>query len=94
LVVCGEADTGRDAVAMAVELRPDVVVLDLSMPDLNGLEVMREIRRAVPAKVVVLSAYAPDQFRNEVLAAAGDEYVFKGDAGRTLVDAIHALLDR
>ena len=47
-VVCGEASTGREAVAKAIDLQPDVVVLDISMPELNGLEATRQIRAAVP----------------------------------------------
>ena len=45
-VVCGEASSGREAVAKAIDLRPDIVVLDVSMPELNGLEATRQIRRA------------------------------------------------
>ena len=91
-VVCGEARSGREAVAKAIELRPDVVVLDITMPELNGLEATRQIRRAVSAKVVILTVHESDQVVTEVLDAGAHGYVLKMDAGRTLVEAIRALL--
>jgi DNA-binding NarL/FixJ family response regulator len=91
-IVCGEASTGRDAVAKAVVLQPDVVVLDISMPELNGLEVVRQIRRAVAAKVLILSVHESDQVVMEVVEAGAHGYVLKTDAGSKLVGAVHALL--
>jgi DNA-binding NarL/FixJ family response regulator len=91
-VVCGEASTGREAVAKAVELRPDIVVLDISMPELNGFEATRQIRRAVPARILVLTVHESDQVVTEVLDAGAHGYVLKTDAGRKLVEAIRALL--
>ena len=91
-VVCGEASTGREAVAKAVDLQPDVVVLDLSMPELNGLEATRQIRRLLPAKILILTVHESDQLVTEVVDAGADGYVLKADAGRTLVAAINALL--
>jgi DNA-binding NarL/FixJ family response regulator len=93
-VVCGEASTGREAVAKAIDLRPDIVVLDISMPELNGLEATRQIRRAVPARILILSVHESEQLVTEVLDAGAHGYVMKADAGRTLVEAIRALLDR
>jgi DNA-binding NarL/FixJ family response regulator len=92
-VVCGEARSGREAVAKAIELRPDVVVLDITMPEMNGLEATRQIRRAVSARVLVLTVHESDQVVTEVLDAGAHAYVLKTDAGRTLVEAIRALLD-
>ena len=91
-VVCGEASTGREAVAKAIDLQPDVVVLDISMPELNGLEATRQIRRAVSAKILILTMHESDQVVIEVLDAGAHGYVLKTDAGRTLVEAIRALL--
>ena len=91
-IVCGEASSGREAVAMAVELRPEVVVLNVSMPELNGLEATRQIRAAVPAKILILTVHESDQIATEVLDAGADGYVLKTDAGRTLIEAIRALL--
>ena len=93
-VVCGEARSGREAVTKAIDLRPDVVVLDVTMPELNGLEATRQIRRAVSAKVLVLTVHESDQVVTEVLDAGAHGYVLKTDAGRTLVEAIRALLGR
>ena len=93
-VVCGEASTGRDAVTKAVDLQPDIVVLDISMPELNGLEATRQIRRVVPAKILILTVHESDQVVTEVLDAGAHGYVLKADAGRTLVEAIRALLER
>ncbi len=93
-VVCGEASSGREAVAKAVDLQPDLVVLDISMPELNGLEATRQIRHAVPAKVLILTVHESDQVVTEVLDAGAHGYVLKTDAGRTLVEAIRALLAR
>jgi len=91
-IVCGEATTGRETVAMAIALQPDVVVLDISMPELNGLEATRQIRRAVSAKILILTVHESDQVVTEVLNAGAHGYVLKTDAGRTLVEAICALL--
>ncbi len=91
-VVCGEASTGREAVAMAIDLQPDVVILDISMPELNGLEATRQIRRSVAAEVLVLTAHESDQVVAEVLDAGAQGYVLKADAGRSLVEAVRALL--
>ena len=91
-VVCGEASTGREAVAKAIDLQPDVVVLDISMPELNGLEATRQIRRAVSARILILTVHESDQVVTEVLDAGAHGYVLKTDAGRTLVEAIGALL--
>jgi DNA-binding NarL/FixJ family response regulator len=93
-VVCGEAGTGREAVAKAVDLRPDIVVLDVSMPGLNGLEATRQIRRLVPAKILILTVHESDQMVAEVLDAGAHGYALKTDAGRTLVEAIRGLLRR
>jgi DNA-binding NarL/FixJ family response regulator len=92
-VVCGEAITGREAVAKAVDLQPDIVVLDISMPELNGLEATRQIRSLVPAKILILSVHESEQVVTEVLAAGAHGYVMKADAGRKLVEAVRALLD-
>jgi DNA-binding NarL/FixJ family response regulator len=90
--VCGEASTGREAVKKALELKPDVIALDLSMPDLGGLEATRQILRSGPAKILILTVHESDQIMAEVIDAGAQGYILKADAGRTLVDAIRALL--
>ncbi|MCL5098618.1 MAG: response regulator transcription factor [Candidatus Omnitrophica bacterium] len=90
--VCGEAKTGREAVAMAIELKPDLVVLDFSMPELNGLEATRQICDALPqTEVLVLTMHKSEQLMEAVLAAGARGYVLKSDAGKTLVQAVQNL---
>jgi DNA-binding NarL/FixJ family response regulator len=92
-VVAAEATNGRDAVALAASLKPDVVVLDLTMPELNGLEAARQIISADPAsRVLILTAHESEQLVREVLSAGARGYVLKSDAGRTLISALQALL--
>ena len=91
--VCCEAATGREAVAKATEFHPDVVVLDIAMPELNGLEAARQIRRAVPtAKILVLTVHQIDQLAQEFIDAGVRGYLLKADAGRMLVDAVKMVL--
>ncbi len=90
--VAGEASTGREAVEMAREIEPDVVVLDLSMPELNGLEATRQILKFVPkTQVLILTMHESVQVMREVLQAGARGYVLKSDAGRHLVGAVEAL---
>jgi DNA-binding NarL/FixJ family response regulator len=92
--VVGEASNGREAVALAEQLRPGIVVLDITMPELNGLEATRQILDAVPeTRVLVLSVHESEQLVREILAAGAQGYLLKSDAGRELIAAIHALLE-
>jgi DNA-binding NarL/FixJ family response regulator len=91
--VCGEATTGREAVLAAAQLRPDVVILDVAMPEMNGLEAARQIRQHLPkAKILMLTMYDTEQLTAEFAEAGADAYVLKTDAGRALVDVLEALL--
>jgi DNA-binding NarL/FixJ family response regulator len=91
--VCCEAATGREAVAKATEYHPDVVILDIAMPELNGLEAARQIRRAVPAaRILVLTVHQIDQLAQEFIDAGVRGYLLKADAGRMLVDAVKMVL--
>jgi len=90
--VVAEATDGREAVEKATKLKPDVVVIDIAMPSLNGLEAVRQIVRAVPqAKILVLTMYDSDPLIQQVLRAGARGYLLKSDAGRDLVSAIDAL---
>ena len=90
--VCGEAADGREAVEMTKRLKPDVIILDITMPNLNGLEATRQILKAdSKARVLILSMHESDQVVREVLDAGARGYVLKSDAGRNLVAAVEAL---
>jgi DNA-binding NarL/FixJ family response regulator len=93
-VVVAEVANGRDAVASAAELKPDLVVLDLTMPELNGLEAARRILSADPdTRILILTAHESEQLVREVLSVGARGYVLKSDAGRILVVALQALLE-
>lgn len=90
--VCGEADNGRDAIARARELKPDIVVLDISMPQLNGLEAARQIRKELPdAEILFLTIHDSIEMAHEALRAGARGYVLKSDADRDVLSAIEAL---
>lgn len=92
--VCGEAVDGVDAVEKAKELKPDVVVLDINMPTLNGLEAVRLIRKEVPqTQVVMLSRYEAAEMRVKALEAGACEYVPKSqNLARELLAAIDEIV--
>src|ERR1700692_3097278 len=83
---------GRKAVAMTKELNPDVVILDIGMPSLNGLEATRQILKMRPqTKVLILTMHESDSVIREVLDAGARGYILKTDAGRDLVSAVESL---
>lgn len=93
--VCAEATNGREAVELALEHRPRVAVLDLTMPELNGLEATRRIRQALPeTEVLVFTMHESDELVRNVLAAGARGYLLKSDAARQLVPAVEALAQR
>jgi DNA-binding NarL/FixJ family response regulator len=90
--VCGEAAEGREAVEKTFQLKPDVVILDIGMPNLNGLEATRQILRINPqARVLILTLHDSDQVVREVLNAGARGFLLKSDAARDLVAAVDAL---
>jgi DNA-binding NarL/FixJ family response regulator len=90
--VCGEADNGRAAVELARQLRPDIVVLDLTMPELNGLDAARKIRAALPhVQILIQTMHDSEALAQEVLAAGARGYLLKNDAPEMLPQAIEAL---
>lgn len=90
--VVGEAQNGREAVSLAVKLKPSVAVLDLSMPELNGLEATRQIRKEVPeTEVLVFSMYESEQFVRDLLAAGARGYVLKSDVTTQLLIAVETV---
>ena len=87
--VVGEAATGRQAVALTNKLHPDVVVMDIAMPVLNGLEATRQIRQAVPdTKVLILSAHSDDAYVEEVMALGAAGFLIKQTSSHALATAI------
>ena len=92
LEVVGEAADGEEAVKMADELAPDVVVMDISMPVLNGIEATKRIKEADPSiAVLILTAYDNDQYIFAVLEAGAAGYLLKNISGRELVGAVRAV---
>ena len=87
--VVGEAETGRQAVQLARELRPAVVVMDIAMPLLNGLEATRQIRKAIPdTKVLVLSAHSDDAYVEQMTESGASGFLLKQTSSHVLAGAI------
>ncbi|EEF63241.1 two component transcriptional regulator, LuxR family [Pedosphaera parvula Ellin514] len=87
--IVGEADTGRHAVQLAKKLLPDVVVMDIAMPLLNGLEATRQITKQVPSsKVLILSSYSEDEYVQQLTEAGAAGYLVKQTAANDLLKAI------
>lgn len=90
--VVGTARSGREAVHRTMELRPDVVIMDSNMPDINGIEATRQLReRECPARVLMLSVHAEPQHVVRALRAGAAGYVPKSCAGTDVVDAVRAV---
>ncbi len=90
--VVGEASDGRTAVEMAAELEPDVVLLDISMPGLNGLEATRQIRKQSPGtKILILSAHDNEEYVREVVQSGASGYLLKSSASEDLYSAIQSV---
>lgn len=91
--ICGEAESGREAVEKTRQLKPDVVILDHSMPELSGAEAARQILKALPqTEIVILTMHDSEQLLREVLEVGVHGYVLKSDAMDDLVAAVQALV--
>jgi len=87
--ICGEANDGREALEKAMQLKPDVVILDVGMPNLNGLDTTRQLLQMDPHfKIIVLTITDSDQVIREALDAGARGFVLKSDAARDLVSAV------
>jgi len=90
--ICGEATIGRDAVSLVEKLKPDVAILDISMPGLNGIDAARQILKAQPkTKVLMFTMHEAEQLVHEVFNAGAHGYLLKSDAGRHLIAAIRTV---
>ena len=91
--VIGEAADGREAVNKAASLRPDIAILDIGMPELNGLDAAAQILRATPqTQVLILTMHTAEDLIQKTLGAGASGYILKSDAERDLIIAIEALL--
>ena len=90
--VCGDAGNGREAVAVAKRLSPDVAVIDITMPELNGLEAARQIRREMPSvEVLILTKHDSDALIAGALEAGARGCILKSDSARLLIAAVEAV---
>jgi DNA-binding NarL/FixJ family response regulator len=93
--ISGEASDGRAAVDLAVKLKPDVVVMDLSMRELNGMEATRQIRRALPCtEALIFTACESVELISEALAAGARGYILKSESAPRIIEAVEALAGR
>jgi len=91
--IIGEADNGRKAIALAQELKPDVVVMDVSMPELNGLKATEQLKKCCPEiKVLTLTRHTDDSYLQQLLQAGASGYVLKKSAPGDLVRAIRSVV--
>jgi DNA-binding NarL/FixJ family response regulator len=93
--VIAEADDGRDAVRQALDLKPDLVIVDLAMPQLSGVDAIKQIVRRLPStRVLVLSMHADEVYVTRALKAGAHGYLLKDSAGSDLLKAVTALAQR
>jgi DNA-binding NarL/FixJ family response regulator len=90
--VCGQASTGREAVAQAMALKPDVVILDMTMPELNGLDAAVQIKRDLPeTEIAMLSSHASEDLIRRAFEAGVRSFIVKTETEEFLVEAVEAL---
>ncbi len=90
--VCGEAATGRQALSQALELRPDIMILDVGLPEMNGLEVTRRVKGVMPVAVLIVTVHDSEEVVQGALDAGASGYMLKAEAGRTLIEAVRSIL--
>ncbi|MGB2670906.1 MAG: response regulator transcription factor [Candidatus Acidiferrum sp.] len=90
---CGEAENGKEAIRMADELKPEVIIMDVSMPGLNGIDATRAIRKAQPGvKIVLLTLHESADLVRSAFRAGARGYLLKTDAEQELVKALKAVV--
>jgi two-component system response regulator NreC len=93
LKVIGEATNGRHAVDKATQLKPDIVIMDIAMPRLNGIEAAKRIRKYLPeTKIIILSMYSHEHYIHELLESGVSGYLLKDSSGRDIIRAVHAAM--
>ena len=93
LTVIGQADNGRAAVDKALDLKPDVIIIDIAMPQMNGLEAAKRIRKKLPkTKILILSMYSHEHYIHDLLETGVSGYLLKDSSGRDIINAIHAAM--
>jgi DNA-binding NarL/FixJ family response regulator len=90
--ICAEAETGEEAVALAKRYRPDVVILDLSMPGITGLQALAEIKQSLPGvELVILTCHYSAQLLQAIVQSGALGFVLKSDADRDLIAAVESV---
>ena len=93
LRVIGQAENGREAVAKVEKLKPDIVLMDIAMPLLNGIEATRQIKKICPqTKVIILSMHSHERYISELFSLGASGYLLKSSTGTDIIDAIHVAL--
>jgi DNA-binding NarL/FixJ family response regulator len=92
--VVAEAPNGRVAVDKALELKPDVVILDIAMPMMNGIEAAKRIKQKLPkTKIIILSMYSHEHYIHELMETGVSGYLLKDISGRDIINAVHAAMN-
>ena len=93
LKVVGEANNGQSAVDQAVALKPDIVIMDIAMPRMNGIEAAKRIRKQLPkTKILILSMYSHEHYIHELLETGVSGYLLKDSSGRDIIKAIRSAM--
>ena len=91
--IVGEATDGRMAMEKALNLKPDIIIMDIAMPFMNGIEAAKRIRKDLPkTKILILSMYSHEHYIHELLEVGISGYLLKDSSGRDIINAIHAAM--